>query len=51
LTGKILDVPVQMTTMNMPLLLELTQLIQEYPRVQMMQKNGDNGKVISSAVY
>jgi hypothetical protein len=50
LTGKILDVPVQMTTMNMTLPLELAQLLQEYPRVRMTQKNGDIGKVINGAV-
>ncbi|MCK5217745.1 MAG: hypothetical protein KAJ93_08150 [Methanosarcinales archaeon] len=50
MTGKILDVPVQMTTMNMTLPLELAQLLQEYPRVRMTQKNGDIGKVINGAV-
>jgi len=50
LTRKILDVPVQMTTMNMTLPLELAQLLQEYPRVRMTQKNGDIGKVINGAV-
>ena len=40
----------QMTTMNMTLPLELAQLLQEYPRVRMTQKNGDIGKVINGAV-
>jgi len=50
LIWKVLDVQVQMTTMNMTLPLELAQLLQEYPRVRMTQKNGDIGKVINGAV-